>query len=175
MNLASCNWPKFCLLHRDWAYYGRNPQAASGGLFTSPGHRRATHHLWPTAPSERGSEHHSSWARLKWFHSAPLATGTSRSFNLFAGQIHHLNHLIQRRQQQNHTKGLNLGSHNRVAVPTKLYLAIAICIWMRQALSFMGFTFTLPTPVCQDNSGAIALCKSDKHHSRTSHFRTYTC
>ena len=46
-------------------------------------------------------------------------------------------------------------------------------IWMRQALSFMSFTFTTPTPVCQDNSGAIALCKSDKHHSRTRHFRMH--
>lgn len=46
-------------------------------------------------------------------------------------------------------------------------------MWMRQALTIMGFTFTKPTPVCQDNSGAIALCHSDKHHSRTRHFRMH--
>ena len=46
-------------------------------------------------------------------------------------------------------------------------------IWLRVALGYMGFTFTNPTPVCQDNSGAIALCKSDKHHSRTRHFRMH--
>ena len=46
-------------------------------------------------------------------------------------------------------------------------------IWMREALSQMSFTFTEPTPICQDNRGAIALCKSDKHHSRTRHFRMH--
>ena len=46
-------------------------------------------------------------------------------------------------------------------------------IWMREALTLMGFTFTEPTPICQDNRGAIALCKSDKHHSRTRHFRMH--
>ena len=46
-------------------------------------------------------------------------------------------------------------------------------MWMRQALTIMGFKFTKPTPVCQDNSGAIALCHSDKHHSRTRHFRMH--
>ena len=46
-------------------------------------------------------------------------------------------------------------------------------IWLRQGLQEMGFTFTRPTPVCQDNTSAIALCKSDKHHSRTRHFRLH--
>ena len=46
-------------------------------------------------------------------------------------------------------------------------------IWMREGLTQMGFTFNDPTPVCQDNRGAIALCKSDKHHSRTRHFRMH--
>ena len=46
-------------------------------------------------------------------------------------------------------------------------------VWLRQALSEIGFTFTEPTPVCQDNSGAIALCKSDKHHTRVRHFRMH--
>jgi hypothetical protein len=46
-------------------------------------------------------------------------------------------------------------------------------IWMRNGLSYMGFTFTQPTPICQDNRAAIALCKSDKHHSRTRHFRMH--
>jgi hypothetical protein len=44
---------------------------------------------------------------------------------------------------------------------------------MRKALSFMGFTFTQPTPICQDNTSAIALCTSDKHHTRTRHFRMH--
>ena len=43
----------------------------------------------------------------------------------------------------------------------------------RQGLSVMGFTFTKPSPICQDNGGAIAMCKSDKHHSRTRHFRVH--
>jgi hypothetical protein len=46
-------------------------------------------------------------------------------------------------------------------------------IWMRKALTFMGFTFTKPTPICQDNTSAIALCTSDKHHARTRHFRMH--
>ena len=46
-------------------------------------------------------------------------------------------------------------------------------IWLRKGLTFMGFTFTKPTPVCQDNQSAIALCDSDKHHSRTRHFRMH--
>ena len=37
----------------------------------------------------------------------------------------------------------------------------------------MGFTFTQPTPICQDNTSAIALCTSEKHHSRTRHFRMH--
>ena len=41
----------------------------------------------------------------------------------------------------------------------------------RQGLSAMSFTFTKPSAICQDNGGAIAMCKSDKHHSRTRHFR----
>jgi hypothetical protein len=43
----------------------------------------------------------------------------------------------------------------------------------RQGLSAMGFTFSKPSPICQDNAGAIAMCKSDKHHSRTRHFRVH--
>ena len=46
-------------------------------------------------------------------------------------------------------------------------------IWLRKGLSYMGFTFTKATPVCQDNQSAIALCESDKHHSRTRHFRMH--
>ena len=46
-------------------------------------------------------------------------------------------------------------------------------IWMRKALTFMGFSFTKPTPICQDNTSAIALCTSDKHHARTRHFRMH--
>jgi hypothetical protein len=46
-------------------------------------------------------------------------------------------------------------------------------LWLRKGLSFMGFTFTKPTPVCQDNQSAIALCTSEKHHSRTRHFRMH--
>ena len=46
-------------------------------------------------------------------------------------------------------------------------------MWLRDALDFMGFKFTKPTPICQDNQSAIALCESDKHHSRTRHFRMH--
>ena len=46
-------------------------------------------------------------------------------------------------------------------------------LWLRKGLSYMGFTFTKPTPICQDNTSAIALCTSDKHHARTRHFRMH--
>ena len=46
-------------------------------------------------------------------------------------------------------------------------------VWYRGGLEHVGFTFSKPTPVCQDNRSAIALCKSDKHHSRTRHFRLH--
>ena len=46
-------------------------------------------------------------------------------------------------------------------------------IWLRNALKTMGFTFTKPTPICQDNQSAIALCRSEKHHARTRHFRMH--
>ena len=46
-------------------------------------------------------------------------------------------------------------------------------IWLRDGLDYMGFKFTKPTPICQDNMSAIALCESDKHHSRTRHFRMH--
>ena len=52
-------------------------------------------------------------------------------------------------------------------------LATCTAIWLRNGLADMGFTFTRPTPVCQDNQSAIALCESDKHHSRTRHFRMH--
>lgn len=52
-------------------------------------------------------------------------------------------------------------------------LATCTAIWLRNGLSDMGFTFTRPTPVCQDNQSAIALCESDRHHSRTRHFRMH--
>ena len=52
-------------------------------------------------------------------------------------------------------------------------LATCTAIWLRNGLSAMGFTFTRPTPVCQDNQSAIALCESDRHHSRTRHFRMH--
>ena len=44
-------------------------------------------------------------------------------------------------------------------------------IMYRNGLEFMGFTFSKPTPICQDNSSAISLCESSKHHSRCRHFR----
>ena len=46
-------------------------------------------------------------------------------------------------------------------------------IWLRNALTELGFAFTKPTPICQDNQSAISLCTSDKHHSRTRHFRLH--
>ena len=53
-------------------------------------------------------------------------------------------------------------------------IATISVIHMREALAYMSFTFSRPTPVCQDNASAIALCKNDKHHSRTRHFRMTT-
>jgi hypothetical protein len=35
----------------------------------------------------------------------------------------------------------------------------------------MGFNFSKPTEIMQDNTGAIALCKTDAHHARSRHFR----
>jgi transposase InsO family protein len=52
-------------------------------------------------------------------------------------------------------------------------LATCTAIWLRNGLSAMEFTFTKPSPVCQDNQSAIALCESDKHHSRSRHFRMH--
>ena len=46
-------------------------------------------------------------------------------------------------------------------------------VWLRSALGIMGFTFTKPTPIAQDNSSAIATCTSSKHHSRQRHFRMH--
>ena len=46
-------------------------------------------------------------------------------------------------------------------------------VWLRAALGMMGFTFSKPTPVAQDNSSAIATCTSSKHHSRQRHFRMH--
>ena len=44
-------------------------------------------------------------------------------------------------------------------------------IWIRPALTMMGFTFSQATPIAQDNSSAIATCTGSKHHSRQRHFR----
>jgi hypothetical protein len=44
-------------------------------------------------------------------------------------------------------------------------------ITIRGIYQDIGFIFTKPTAVNQDNSGAIALCTSDAHHKRSRHFR----
>ena len=44
-------------------------------------------------------------------------------------------------------------------------------IWVKRLLIEMGFTFTKPTVCYQDNTSALALCKSDAHHKRSRHFR----
>lgn len=46
-------------------------------------------------------------------------------------------------------------------------------IWIRNGLADMGFKFTKPTAVCQDNRSAIAMCESNRHHSRARHFRLH--
>lgn len=52
-------------------------------------------------------------------------------------------------------------------------LATCHAIWLRNGLTEIGFTFSKPTPVCQDNMSSIACCESDKHHSRSRHFRMH--
>jgi hypothetical protein len=44
-------------------------------------------------------------------------------------------------------------------------------IWLRGLIKDMGFNFSKPTEIMQDNTGAIALCKTDAHHARSRHFR----
>ena len=39
----------------------------------------------------------------------------------------------------------------------------------RQGLSTMGFNITKLPNICQDNAGAIAMCTSEKFHSRTNY------
>jgi hypothetical protein len=43
--------------------------------------------------------------------------------------------------------------------------------WIKGLLMELGATFTKPTPVYQDNTGAVAMCRTDAHHSRSRHFR----
>ena len=52
-------------------------------------------------------------------------------------------------------------------------LATCHAIWLRNGLSEIGFSFSKPTPVCQDNMSSIACYESDKHHSRSRHFRMH--
>jgi hypothetical protein len=44
-------------------------------------------------------------------------------------------------------------------------------IWQRNLIMDLGFNFSQPTEIMQDNTGAIALCKTDAHHARSRHFR----
>jgi hypothetical protein len=43
--------------------------------------------------------------------------------------------------------------------------------WMRNLIMDLSFNFSQPTEIMQDNTGAIALCKTDAHHARSRHFR----
>jgi hypothetical protein len=44
-------------------------------------------------------------------------------------------------------------------------------IWLRRLYQDMGFQFSKPTRIMQDNQSAIAVCKTDAHHARSRHFR----
>ena len=44
-------------------------------------------------------------------------------------------------------------------------------IWLRGLYQDMGFQFSKPTQMMQDNTSAIATCTSDAHHARSRHFR----
>jgi hypothetical protein len=44
-------------------------------------------------------------------------------------------------------------------------------IWQRNLIKDVGFNFSQPTEIMQDNTGAVALCKTDAHHARSRHFR----
>ena len=43
--------------------------------------------------------------------------------------------------------------------------------WKRNLIVDVGFGFSKPTEIMQDNTGSIALCKTDAHHARSRHFR----
>jgi hypothetical protein len=44
-------------------------------------------------------------------------------------------------------------------------------IWLRGLYSDLGATFTKPSNIMQDNTGAIAMAKTDANHSRSRHYR----
>ena len=44
-------------------------------------------------------------------------------------------------------------------------------VWLRNLIKDIGFNFSKPTEIMQDNTGSIALCKTDAHHARSRHFR----
>ena len=48
-------------------------------------------------------------------------------------------------------------------------------IWVRNLYKDIGFNFSRPTSVYQDNQSAIAVCVSDAHHRRSRHFRIACC
>ena len=44
-------------------------------------------------------------------------------------------------------------------------------IWIRGIYTDMGATFTKPTNIMQDNTGAVAMAKSDANHTKSRHYR----
>ena len=44
-------------------------------------------------------------------------------------------------------------------------------IWVRGLYTDLGATFTKPTNIMQDNTGAIAMAKTDANNSRSRHYR----
>ena len=48
-------------------------------------------------------------------------------------------------------------------------------VWLRNLYTDLGFNFSKPTTIYQDNQSAIAVCVSDAHHKRSRHFRIACC
>lgn len=44
-------------------------------------------------------------------------------------------------------------------------------IWLRGLVTDLGFNFSKPTPIRQDNQSAISSCTGDGHHKNSRHFR----
>lgn len=44
-------------------------------------------------------------------------------------------------------------------------------IWLRGLITDLGFGFSKPTPILQDNQSAIHSCNNDGHHKNSRHFR----
>jgi hypothetical protein len=44
-------------------------------------------------------------------------------------------------------------------------------VWLRGLVEDLGLTFSKPTEILQDNTGAISTCEGDGHHKNSRHFR----